>query len=121
MNNRPALWVSQGGLTGPGGPAGHPMTVVGPSCGQAGASGGDPVRDLVAARLSSPASRRYTEEELTTGSETLTEVERQAVREKQAGRKYEDVVYDAAVRKLVKSAKVADARNTGKQRGQPDK
>ncbi|MGI8686092.1 MAG: hypothetical protein ACR2MO_13570 [Acidimicrobiales bacterium] len=119
---RTGPWVTSGGLVGPqAGPKQNTTTVPGASCGHTVYStGADPIRDLVAANLAS-TSKRYTEDELETGSETLTEEQKQAVRDKQAGRPFVKGDYDSARSKLTKSEKVAGTRNAGKQRGGPRK
>jgi len=109
--------VTPGGLTLP---TANTTSLPGASCGRVVYNGGQPIRDVIPADLSR-SSKRYTEDDLETGSETLTEEEKEAVREKQAGRPFVKADYDAARLKLTKSEKVAGTRNVGKQRGGPTK
>lgn len=64
---------------------------------------------------------RYTEADLDSTVDGLTEAEKQAVRNRQVGDKFDDKSWKSAKKKLDKTEKFNDERNAGKDRGQPNK
>ena len=100
-------------------------TTTGPAgCAPGGGSYSFSVEQIAGAQSRTSTSRKqrwWTEQELQGASETLTEAEKQAIRDKQAGRDYQRQLYASARRKLIKSEKIKGTRNAGKERGQPSR
>jgi RHS repeat-associated protein len=63
----------------------------------------------------------FTEDDLNNTVDGLTEAEKEAVRNRQAGDKFDDKAWKSAKKKLEKTEKYNDERNVGKNRGQPKK
>lgn len=110
-----------------GGPGGLVVTTsIGPGgCAPSGGPLAFSVEQIAGTEALFAAKRRperwWTEADLQGASETLTEEEKQAVRDRQAGRDHDKKVYNKAKQKLKKSQKIAGTRNSRKERGQPRK
>ena len=79
--------------------------------------------DVVATETGGATAKpgRYTEGDLNSTVDGMTEAEKQAVRNRQAGDKFDDKAWKSAKKKLDKTEKFNDERNAGKDRGQPNK